>query len=235
MKKLFYSILFVAYSIVGFSQSDSTFVIEGIIYDELTGDSLENVQVFLVKDKMRIDSMFSNKAGKYRFEIFEDGCYDLRSEFPGYLSRTTDKCYEFEKGKLAEHDFYLPCYICGETVYHRPIIDTFLMKVIIQDENEQPISDVQINVHDYYKPNNYTKIYTYSKDYLIFKVSPDITFEMTITKVGYQETERVFTFPPQMTCSQNYVETEAEYDAIVKAIQEREFDREMIITLKKEN
>lgn len=235
MKKLLILLVFIGYSVVSFGQQDSVFVIAGTVWDNKTGEAIEKATVFLIKDNVKIDSTFSNKAGKYQFEIFEEGCYDLRSEIINYLSKINDKCYQFKKGELATYNFYLTYYNYGKLVYYPPRIDTFLMKIVIQDENGQPISDVQIDVHDYFKPNDYTKIYTYLGDSLIFKVSPNITFEMTVTKTGYQETERVFIFPSQMTCSQNYVETKAEYDAIVKAIKEREFDREMIVTLKKEN
>lgn len=207
MKKLFYSILFIAYSIIGFSQSDTTFVIEGTIYDELTGDSLENVQVFLVKDKMRIDSMFSNEAGKYRFEIFEDGCYDLRSEFPSYLylSRTTDKCYEFEKGKSAEHDFWLSKLITSEEIleYEKSTyVYKIPIKILVRDENNEIIKKVQLKA--FY--DNNVRIYTIENGEIIINYNRGKKLTLEIEQQGFQKQIGSFYFPLDEGCIINYID-----------------------------
>ncbi len=91
------------------------FAIEGVVYNEESGEPLTDAKVELIPDcgDEPLEATTTDD-GRYRFVLKEDCCYSLRASKDGFLAVSTDKpyCTKFMKeSKTFKHDFYLRPYI----------------------------------------------------------------------------------------------------------------------------
>ncbi|MFK7946172.1 MAG: hypothetical protein AB8G11_01190 [Saprospiraceae bacterium] len=221
MKKLFYLLIFISYSTIGFSQNDAMFTIEGTVWNLETDDFLENATIFLIKDEVRVDSMLSDKNGQFSFDIIENGCYHLNCQLNGYESKSTDNCYKFQKNDTISHEFrtylfeeftFMGCGSTGEIFQSYPDSLLFETKLIIQNEQEQLLDEILLiyitpnstedNLETFYCKDDCAGI----QNIVLFQ---GIEYEVVILKKGYKMVD--------------------------ETVEVQQLFERMIITLKKEN
>jgi outer membrane protein OmpA-like peptidoglycan-associated protein len=91
------------------------FEIEGIVYDEKTGEVIPDAKVTLIPDCTGTPiSVATDAKGYYRFVLNKKCCYDLKAEKKDYLTKSTDKPYctkGLKESKKFVHNFYLNKYL----------------------------------------------------------------------------------------------------------------------------
>ena len=91
------------------------FAIEGVVYDEQTGDPIPDAKVTLIPDCGGTPiPVVTNDKGEYSYILDKNCCYDLKAEKPTYLTQTTDKPYctkGLRASKTFEHNFYMNKYL----------------------------------------------------------------------------------------------------------------------------
>lgn len=93
------------------------FAIEGLVYDQETGDPLTNSTVTMTTDCGGEPIEFETDAsGRYRFILDRDCCYTLKAAHEGYFAVSTDKPYctkGLKQSQTFTHDFPLQRFIDG--------------------------------------------------------------------------------------------------------------------------
>lgn len=91
------------------------FAIEGVVFDQESGEPLANSTVTLSPDCGEAAQTFETDAsGRYRFELKSDCCYSLKAEHEGYFAVSTDRPYctkNMRESKVFKHDFYLQRFV----------------------------------------------------------------------------------------------------------------------------
>lgn len=91
------------------------FEIEGIVYDEKTGEVIPDAKVTLIPDCTgKPISVATDAKGHYSFILNKNCCYDLKAEKKDYLTKSTDKPYctkGLKESKKFVHNFYLNKYL----------------------------------------------------------------------------------------------------------------------------
>lgn len=91
------------------------FAIEGLVYDEETGEPLANSTVTLIPDCGGETIEFETDVdGRYRFVLDRDCCYSLKAGHDAYFAVSTDKPYctrGLSKSQTFTHDFPLRRYV----------------------------------------------------------------------------------------------------------------------------
>lgn len=99
---------------IALSQS-MNFAIEGVVYDEETGDPLTNSSVVVTPDcGGEAIEVKTDESGRYRFTLDSDCCYSLKAAHEGYFSVSTDQPYctkGLGKSQTFTHNFALQRFI----------------------------------------------------------------------------------------------------------------------------
>ena len=91
------------------------FEIEGVVYDEETGDPILDAKVTLMPDCGKETMVVvTDVKGYYHFILDKKCCYNLKAEKPTYLAKSTEKPYctkGLKESKKFVHNFYLNKYL----------------------------------------------------------------------------------------------------------------------------
>jgi hypothetical protein len=144
MKKLLFLLVFIACSIIGFSQSDTTFVIEGILKNEEFSKGYKNQKIYLFQNELKIDSTYSNWRGKYRFKKLKSGCYSLITASFNALIDNDKICFKNGGRRKIHHNYYAlnPIYSYAK----RTIDSSKTVKIKIQDKHEKELIDFEYKI-----------------------------------------------------------------------------------------
>ncbi len=143
MKNLFL-IFFQLFAIIGFSQNDSTFTIEGRLYDEEISKPYRKQKIYLIQNELKIDSTFSNWRGNYRFKNLKKDCYSVVTESYQMLIENDKICFENGGRRVVKHNFFKlnPIY----TYSFSPTDSSNIFKLRIEDNNGTTINDFEYKI-----------------------------------------------------------------------------------------
>lgn len=103
------------------------FAIEGVVYNEESGEPLANALVELITDcGGEPKEVETTEDGRYKFILEEECCYTLKAAKDGFLAVSTDKPYctkLMKESKTFKHDFYLRPYIVSKPPTDDVVID----------------------------------------------------------------------------------------------------------------
>lgn len=87
------------------------FAIEGVVYNEVSGEPMPDAKVELIPDcGGDVQTFVTDDDGRYNFVLDEDCCYTLKASKTGFLAVSTEKPYctkGLKESKNFKHDFYL--------------------------------------------------------------------------------------------------------------------------------
>lgn len=142
MKNLLCLLLFMGCSVVGFGR-DSIFTIEGRLYDGEMSKPIRKSKIYLIQNKNKIDSTFSNWRGIYRFKKLKAGCYSVVTTPYQMLVENDKICFENGGRKKIYHSYYQLNSIYG-LFSLKDSSNTFKLK--IQDNNGNLMEDFEYKI-----------------------------------------------------------------------------------------
>lgn len=232
MKKLFYLLVLISYSTIGFSQNDSMFTIEGQVFDKVNNSSIENAKVILMIEEEAIDTIITNETGKFHFETLEKGDYwYLKFEADSFRIASCSKLYFCDSCGIFNRKFHLSK--AKTSVLHEKKITPYLTRYNFQDEKGNSINNVKIKVTtinhwklDSYSVSTYKAINNFIVIPSLNMYSYILTFEHDNFKIEEyisHARDRSIIFPV----------SKSEYNSLIEKRQENGFDTEVNIILKK--